>query len=438
MKNYPNIPSGLQLSNVKSWLVMAIVALAAAGLYSLPPVVLRGPFFADKLPVELIFSTALVVHVDLSVVVWFLSIGGMLWGFLYKEQFASAYKAAFIAAFTGTLFIIAAPFVGEPHPLKNNYIPVLQNPVFFIGLSLFGAGIFLQAVLTLLNFKAARENFFNFGIYSSALITIIAAICFFIASKQAILPMEEDLTHYYEEIFWGGGHVLQFTFVALVLLAWLWLANLSGLKQVLPNKAIAALFAINLLIALPSPLFYLTENPVGMFADQMRHGLGIAAFFIGGAIILSLFYKKEQTGNPHVILACLFFSIVLFGYGGTLGHMISGVNVTIPAHYHGSIVAVTLAFMGLAYYLLPQFGYGEIRGKLANSQPYIYAIGQIMHITGLAWMGGYGALRKSANSTHTIDTVAGKALFFSGGSLAILGGLIFVIIALKSLCRKRA
>jgi len=61
-----------------------------------------------------------------------------------------------------------------------------------------------------------------------------------------------------------------------------------------------------------------------------------------------------------------------------------------------------------------------------------------MHISGLAWMGGYGALRKDALSSHNVDTVMGKLLFFSGGSLAILGGILFVVIALQSIFKNKA
>ena len=46
-----------------------------------------------------------------------------------------------------------------------------------------------------------------------------------------------------------------------------------------------------------------------------------------------------------------------FGIGGLIGFLISGSNVTIPAHYHGSIVGVTLALMGVCYLLLPKLGY---------------------------------------------------------------------------------
>ena len=133
----------------------------------------------------------------------------------------------------------------------------------------------------------------------------------------------------------------------------------------------------------------------------------------------------------------MILSILLFGYGGVLGYMISGINVTIPAHYHGSIVAVTLGFIGFCYYMLPKIGFSPIRGKIATAQPYIYGIGQILHITGLAWMGGYGALRKSAASSHEITNIFPKLMFFAGGSMAILGGLLFIIVVFHSITARQ-
>lgn len=432
-----SIPGGKSQILIKYWLLLAISALAMAGLYSLPPVILRGSFFADKLPIEHIFATSLVVHVDLSVLVWFLSIGGVLWSFIASDKNFYIYKASFITAAVGAFILAVSPFIGESNPLKNNYIPVLQNPAFFIGLALFSCGILFQTVLTTLNFKAAKKNVLSFGIYISAVITLVAGVCFVVAHKLYPVPTDGDFLSYYEHIFWGGGHVLQYTYTTLMLVVWIWLANLAGFKVPLSNKAVGAIIALNLLITLPSPAFYLSENVYYLFTQQMRHGGGIAALVIGGAIIFSLFKNKNTSEVTHAVKSSLVFSILLFGYGGVLGYMISGVNVTIPAHYHGSIVAVTLSFMGLAYYLLPKLGFGEIKGKTATFQPYVYGVGQIMHITGLAWMGGYGALRKSAGSSASIDTMAGKALFFSGGSLAIIGGLLFVVVAIVSVARGR-
>jgi len=406
-----------------------------AGIFSLPPVILRGPFFADKLPVELIFSTSLVIHVDLSVLVWFLSSVCVLWSLLASKEFITAYKASFICSVLGTIILILSPFIGDSNPIKNNYVPVLQNPAFFIGLALFASGVLLNAFLTAMQYKKAEENYFNFGIYCSAIIVLVAAICFAIAMQITPAP-DGDFVSYYEHIFWGGGHVLQFTYTSCLVVVWLWMAQLSGFNIKLSHKIIWLVIAINLLIALPSPMFYLSDDVYNLFTKQMRHGGGIAALFAGGAVIWALFCKKNSSNAPHAIKASLVLSVLLFGYGGVLGYMISGVNVTIPAHYHGSIVAVTLAFIALAYHLLPQVGFGEIKGKIATAQPYIYGIGQVMHVTGLAWMGGYGALRKAANSSQDIEALAPKLLFFSGGALAILGGLLFIVVVIRSVRSK--
>jgi hypothetical protein len=435
------MPTGKNANLIKYWLLLAISSLALAGIYSLPPVILRGSFFAGKFDVEHIFATALVVHVDLSVIVWFLSIAGALWSFLACPKYYGIYKTAFVLAAIGTLMIALSPFIGDSNPLKNNYIPVLQNATFFIGLSLFATGILFQVFLTLAMFERIPDGILHAGIYISAIITLIAAICFYIAHDKTEIPTDGDFQSYYEAIFWGGGHVLQYTFTSCMIIVWLHLANICNIKQLLPNKVIFGLLALNLLFTIPSPLFYLSNNVVNLFTQQMRHGGGIAALFIGGAILLaspSPLWERDgvRATSSHAIKASLILSIILFGYGGVLGYMISGVNVTIPAHYHGSIVAVTLSFMGLAYHLLPKLGYAEIKGKMASSQPYIYGIGQIMHITGLAWMGGYGALRKSAASSHEISNIFPKLMFFAGGSMAILGGLLFVIIAIRSILRK--
>jgi heme/copper-type cytochrome/quinol oxidase subunit 1 len=123
--------------------------------------------------------------------------------------------------------------------------------------------------------------------------------------------------------------------------------------------------------------------------------------------------------------------------GGILGYMIRGVNVVIPAHYHGAIVGVTLAFMGLTYVLLPQLGFRAVEGRMARWQAYIYGFGQMMHILGLAWSGGYGGVqRKVAGAEQMLTTLPqkiGMGMMGLGGLIAIIGGLLFVVVCLKSM-----
>jgi hypothetical protein len=437
MKNKDlSIPDDNRVFLIRYWLILAVLALAAAGIYSLPPVILRGPFFANILPVEHIFATSLVLHVDLSVLVWFLSMCGVLWSFLADSKKFWIYKISFLLAATGTLLIALSPFFGETNPLKNNYIPVLQNAAFFIGLSIFACGIIFQVFLTLSCYRMIQSNILNYGIYISALIALIALICFIISHLITDTPNQSNALYYYETIFWGGGHVLQYCFTTSMLVSWLWMSDVIGIKKILSNKQILVLLLVNILITLPSPLFYLLDDSGYLFTLQMRYGGGISALVIGGTILASYLYCGWNKTMSHNIKVCLILSIILFGYGGLLGYMISGINVTIPAHYHGSIVAITLAFIGLSYYLLPKLGFGNTDGKIATCQPYIYGLGQIIHITGLAWMGGYGALRKSAASSHEISNIFPKLMFFIGGSLAILGGLLFIIVVFRSLLRK--
>jgi len=425
---------------VKNWLVLAVSALAGAGIYSLPPVIFRGPFFKDILPIEAIFASSLVVHVDLSVLVWIMAIAGTLWSRFADEKYHMFYKAAFYAAAFGAALIALSPLIGNLNPLKNNYIPVLQNPVFFMGLGIFASGIILQVFLTIFSYRTMITDPLGYGLYIAAVITFIAVICFFIAGLHSPDFDHGNPTEFYEWIFWGGGHILQASYTTLVVVVWFMLLGAGGYKNPLSAKFIYIIFGLNLLSCLPTPLFYLSDNSVSLFSIHMRKFLGLTPLVAGGAILYSILFKKFDASNKpdssNYSKTFLILSILLFGCGGVLAYLISGVNVTIPAHYHGSIVGTSLAFMGLVYYFMPKVGFKAPAGFMAKSQPYVYGIGQAMHITGLAVMGGYGALRKDAASSQNIDTILGKVLFFTGGSFAIFGGLIFVIVIFRAIRKK--
>ncbi|MGI9261480.1 MAG: cbb3-type cytochrome c oxidase subunit I, partial [Woeseiaceae bacterium] len=130
----------------------------------------------------------------------------------------------------------------------------------------------------------------------------------------------------------------------------------------------------------------------------------------------------------------------LFAVGGILGFMIAGLDIVIPAHYHGATVGVTIAFMGLTYYLLPRLGFGPLPPRLTFWQPWLYGGGQLIHIIGLAWSGGYGVQRKTAGAAQGLEGIgqtAGMGMMGIGGLISVIGGLLFLIVAWQSL-RNRA
>ncbi|MDB2414530.1 cbb3-type cytochrome c oxidase subunit I [Rickettsiales bacterium] len=418
----------------KLWLILAVAALAIAGLFSLPPVVLRGPFFADKFDVEHIFATSLVIHVDQSVIIWMTAIAAALWTLFIGNNYQRLNKILLYIAALGTLLIALSPFIEHSNPIKNNYVPVLDNISFFIGLGLFALAIFSMSVLVLLKYQNVKGgDAISFGLYAGAFITVISFICFAIAYIQLPEISEVGTHQYYELLFWGGGHILQYVFTTILLSVWLLLGNACGNSCPIGDKYLKLLFLFYVFAVLPAPLFYIFSDTIydtiTIFADHMRYFMGLPAALIGISLLFKIFKKSEN----FLLKSVMVLSILLFGYGGVLAFMISGTNVTIPAHYHGSIVGITLAFMGLCYYYFPKLGGAEFRGRFVNSQPYIYGVGQFCHITGLAWMGGYGALRKAPGTIASVDSIAAKSMFFLGGSLAIVGGLMFVIIMIKNI-----
>ena len=92
--------------------------------------------------------------------------------------------------------------------------------------------------------------------------------------------------------------------------------------------------------------------------------------------------------------------------------------------------------MGVVYYLLPRFGFTIRHRRLLYLQPYVFAGGQLMHITGLALSGGYGVQRKVAGADQMLSgfhETLGMGMMGMGGLLAAIGGLCFLIIAISAL-----
>ncbi len=64
-----------------AWLVLGCMALVIAGLFTILIVLSRTPFFQEIIPWVDFFHTALVVHVNLTVLVWFLAFAGVFWSY---------------------------------------------------------------------------------------------------------------------------------------------------------------------------------------------------------------------------------------------------------------------------------------------------------------------------------------------------------------------
>jgi hypothetical protein len=427
------------------WLWLGVIALGIAGLFAVILVVARTPQLAMFTH---LFSVSLVIHVDLSVLVWFLCIGGLGWAALaskYTKPWPYWQGAGFGTVAAATAMIALSPI--EPHweVIKSNYIPVLNNALFLGGLGMLMAGMVIMTLPVLRVTSSAErwskltheETFFA----SAAITTILALIAFFLSAKLLEPGLPPDVR--FEQLFWAGGHILQFTFTLLMMAGWAALLDMLSPKKL--SKILIGITALICVGAALKSLWAFAEHPFDSSDFSYFHtrvmielggaGAGLLALAVMGRLFVTPIFRAQRA-----YASTLLASIVLFVAGGVLGLLITGQNVVIPAHYHGAIVGVTLALMGYAYTLLPRYGFPDVASwRLAFWQPILYGIGQLMHIGGLAYSGGYGVLRKTpAGETPNLSPDVQAALGFMGlgGLLAIIGGLLFVIVMIKAYRRR--
>ena len=440
-----SMPSDASRSLASGWLWLGIASLVGAGLFAILLVLARTPYIQDVFPWVDFFHTALVVHVDLSVLLWFLAFAGVLWSLNSSSRFLGVGWLALVLAAGGAAIIVLSPFVAAGKPLMSNYVPVIQSTFFFTGLIVFAVGMTLLVLRSLIavpsvNLWNGGEGSIRIGFIAASISMLFALAAF--AWSYIMVPTDSDSTVYFDLLFWGGGHVLQFTYSLLMLAGWLWLADACGAKLPLTPRVASILLVLGLLPVFYVPVIYLTYDGVmgdymEQFTQLMRVGGSFAPVPLGLAVIYGIVMgRRTSATNPQH--AALVSSLILFAVGGGISLLIRDSNTIITAHYHGTGGAVSLALMGLTFHLLPRLGYREPDLKWATLMPYVYGAGQLLHIVGLLWSGGYGVQRKvagAAQELHGFAQTAGMGLMGLGGLIAVVGGIMFLVVVFKAMRR---
>src|SRR5574340_410751 len=246
-----SIQSDASRKLASGWLWLGIASLVGAGLFAILLVLSRTPYVQDIFPWVDFFHTALVVHVDLSVLLWFMAFAGVLWSLNSSSRFIGMGWLALVLASVGAAVIVLSPFIAVGKPLMSNYVPVIESTFFCTGLIIFAVGV---AVLVLRSLVAVPpggmwqggEGSIRLGFYAASISTVVALISF--GWSYNIIPRGIfESTQYYDLLFWGGGHVLQFTYSLLMLAGWLWLADACGAKIPLTSRLASGFLVLGLL-----------------------------------------------------------------------------------------------------------------------------------------------------------------------------------------------
>jgi hypothetical protein len=428
------------------WAGLATAALAIAGVFALLLALSRIPGIEAFVSWPLdFFHKGLVIHVVFSFIVWFLAVLAALTTLVTPaggaRRLAGVGLPAVAAAAVALPLLFVPAFVDRGDATLNNYVPVIINPLYYIGLVVLGLAVaaVVLRLLANLRWRTLVAEPLTATVAAAGAIYLLALICFALAWR---LLLGEAPSHAFnEDLFWGGGHVLQFANTALMLAAWALLAARltdSGRTVVPAGFTLAA--ALLVLWALPAPVFYLAFPA---FSAEQTEAFTSLQYALAPPVLIAMIALRGRLTGPwrsgDSAQLALVLSVLVFAAGGLLGLFVDGADTRTPAHYHGVIAGVTLALMGVFYaVLLPGLGRAPAGRRLVRWQLHLFAWGQLAACIGLFLAGGHGAPRKVAGAAQGLDglgAVAGMAMNGLGGLIAVIGGVLFVWIVAAALLR---
>lgn len=424
------------------WLLLGAGALAIAGVLALILALARTPGAEAWMPwaEQSAFRKVLVSHVVFAFVLWFWAMLGAL--AVASRGNGRVGLAGLALAVVGAAMILATALLGRGEPALSNYIPVLLDPVFMAGLGLFALGVLLPAGHLLIH-PPRPDLILATGTAAAGALFLMAVLCFALAWQG--LPIGADPFNHVDTLFWGAGHMLQFVYTALLLTGWQSLgAQAFGIPP-LGRQAWRVVCALLVIAAVPGPILYMVHAGD---ADSLResftrlywYSLPIPVAAVGLATAVRIWNGPRDWRSPAFLGVA--FSLAQFLFGGLLGLFADGTDTRTPAHYHAEIGGVNLALIGLLFaQLLPALGRAGATGRAIRLQFWLYGLGQAAASLGLFVAGWEGVGRKVAGVAQGLDTVlkqGAMGLAGGGGVVAVIGGVLFVWLALRRLLAREA
>jgi len=438
----------------RAWLYAGAVALLASGVLSAPMLLGKIPLLQDMLPPVEWIRWALVIHVILSLLVWFMSIPVAITQQIFPTIATPTQKILQFVSALGLLVMVLGVFLMittflKPGvvPVLSNYLPVITDRRFGTGLTmaLFGLVIgFLAPLPYVFSKRERRVNLcppLRFGILVGASFFILSLSHFtksYFQSGESLLKGEYSA---FEPLMWGGGHLLQHSSAVFLVCAWTVLLQRSQKVELRPwiLWSVFSLFALPLLPALILLGYDFNSIPYRFgFTSLMQWGI-FPAVLLYLLYLLVFFWHQRRSFRFSVrwvdpIYAAISLSALLMTVGFLFGASIRGADLRIPAHYHATIGGITLAFM---FYVLVQLSGNHLRTSLMRLLVFTYAIGQLLFSSGLFIAGSFGVERKTYGAEVVLTHVGQKvgfAVLAVGGVGAFVGGVLFAVVFFRSCC----
>lgn len=431
-----------------SWFGLASGILALAGILALLVGLGRSPALAPALPADY-FRVALVGHVDLLQLVWYLVMAAVLWRQLGLLR-GRLERTAFAVMAAGVAGVVVPSVSGLGRPVMSDYIPFLAHPLFVGGLGVFFLGVALAAAQAAMSPARLLSPTARAGA-SAALCVVGALLALAVLAVRSALSGQGLTEASLARVFWVGGHLLQFALTALMAAAWgVLLAELGAARADLACLASAVhLYTAGIAVGLAGSLLLRLEALAGRdFLTPLKSwGIGIPSALVLVLVARMWWAARRQAADAgarawHGAVGAGMMVLIGGGAVAVLGDL--GPQTTlIPGHYHAALTAVAIAFMGLSYLVLVRGGARLPWPRLAALQPWLYGAGTVALVAGMVWAGSHGAARKTPGVTGAGDAGAaalGALNLWSavGVPLAVAGGVFYLLIVAAALYRWRA
>ncbi|MEH6616326.1 MAG: cbb3-type cytochrome c oxidase subunit I [Porticoccus sp.] len=417
-------------------MLFGLTSLGFGMLIAIALILIRSPFPGVSIFDDELFRVFLVLHVDLSILVWYLSFAGCLVTHIIGGGTSSGWFALG-GSFLGTLLMLVAAVSGYGQPQLSNYLPVIDSPLFLVGLVVFliSALVSMARMFWLYNSWALLRSapMAGFILYCAALIVVAALLTVCITYARLPIGIRDD-GGFYEQLFWGAGHLFQSVYTLLMLVVWFLFVDRYKKRESSHHLWMKLLVLAMTLPALSSLWVAVNESPLSVeyrlfYTSLMRYSSWLAVPFSAVILIQSLLGSSRDF-LQSLLTRTLLASVLLFAVGIIAGLLIRGDSLMVPAHYHGTTGAINLAFMAVVYQCFSKELKHQKFLRSISRQPIIYSCGLLLMVSGFAWSGYHGTLRKVAGVEQGFNSPAemiGMLVAGVGGLLALFGLFQFIV-----------
>ncbi len=385
-------------------------------------------------------------------------------------------QLAFFLALAGTVLAGWTMLANEATVLFTFYPPLEANTMFYIGAVLLVISTWVTLVNIIITHRRwAADNpgkrtplmafmaIMTYAMWAMASVGIAAEVLF------VILPWKFGWTEGVDAqlartLFWLTGHPIVYFWLLPAYISWYTMIPKQAGGRLFSDPIARFVFILFLLLSAPVGFHHqFTESGIPQWMKNI-HGIATFAIFFpsmitafsvisalenggrnaGGKGLFGWIWKLPW-GNPA--LTAQLHAMLIFTLGGASGLINASQTVNlvvhntafIVGHFHMTIGAVALAYIGIAYWLVPYLTGNNLWGrKLALWQTWLWFFGMLIFARGQISAGLQGVPRRTAFADSVYrDFIDGldvpNMLTAIGGSMMGLSGLLIFIVIVGTL-----